>query len=235
MGSGPSASHTMGPAGAARAFAARTTAAAAYRVILYGSLAATGRGHMTDKAVIESLAPKGVDFVWKPDEVLPYHPNALRLVALDAAGGTLEEGLFYSIGGGEVHEEGVAPDTPDVYPDIGMTDLLQWCRDTGRPYWEYAWENEDAAIEEYLGEVRETMKQSIARGLATGGVLPGGLKLPRKAQSFYRKVNRNSPEFRRSGLLYSYALAVSEENAALGRVVTAPTCGSSGVLPSVLR
>ena len=225
----------MGPASAARDFAARTPEATAYRVTLYGSLAATGRGHMTDKAVIESLAPKDVNFEWKADEVLPYHPNALRLEALDAAGGTHEEALYFSVGGGEVHEDGVTPEMPEVYPDIGMTDLLQWCRDTGRPYWELVWEKEDADIEDFLGEVWETMKQSISRGLDTGGVLPGGLKLPRKAQSFYRKVKRNSPAFRRSGLLYSYALAVSEENAALGRVVTAPTCGSSGVLPSVLR
>ena len=235
IGFGPSSSHTMGPGRAAGDFADRTPGAASYRAVLYGSLAATGRGHMTDRVIMDRLAPRPVAFDWRPDEVLPFHANAFRLTAFDANGAEKEEALFYSVGGGAVQEEGVIRESPEVYPNLGMTSLIRWCRNTGRPYWELVWEKEDDGIETYLGEVWVVMQESIIRGLETSGVLPGVLKLARKAQSFHRKTMRNDPAYRRSGLLYSYALAVSEENAALGRVVTAPTCGSAGVLPSVLR
>ena len=225
----------MGPGRAAGDFGARTPRAASYRAVLYGSLAATGRGHMTDKAISDQLSPKPVDFDWRADEVQPYHANAFRLTAVGADGADMEEALFYSVGGGEVQEEGQIREPSEIYPNLGLTSLIQWCRKTGRPYWELVWEKEDSGIESYLGDVWEVMQESIIRGLETSGVLPGGLKLARKAQSFYRKTMRNDPAYRRSGLLYSYALAVSEENAGLGRVVTAPTCGSAGVLPAVLR
>lgn len=202
---------------------------------LYGSLAATGRGHMTDAAIAQALEPRRVEFEWRADEIPKIHPNALRIQARDSGGEILRETMFYSVGGGAVQEDGITSESPEIYPNLGMTSLIEWCRRTGRPYWDLVWEKEEDDFQDYLFMVWETMQDAVQSGLNTQGVLPGELRLSRKANGFYRKSMRSDPAFRRSGLLYSYALAVSEENAALGRVVTAPTCGSAGVMPSVLR
>jgi L-serine dehydratase len=235
IGHGPSSSHTMGPRMAAERFAARTESAVSYRITLFGSLAATGKGHMTDRSVSEALYPKSTEFLWKSGEFLPYHANAMAICALDKAGGTVEEALFYSVGGGAIQEDGAIGDTPELYPNLGMTSFIEWSRRNARPLWELVFEKEDKDIQVYLSDVWDVMQDAVQRGLEYEGVLPGELKLDRKAHGFFQKSRRSDPVFQRSGLLYAYALAVSEENASLGKVVTAPTCGSAGVMPSVLK
>jgi len=236
IGKGPSSSHTIGPRKASLKFLAASGGAASFRVTLYGSLAATGKGHLTDVAIRDVLEPKGhVEFVWRPSEVLPFHPNAMRFEALDSAGATICEQVIYSTGGGSIVTEGEAPDqSEDIYEISNMTDLMNWCNTTGKTYWEYAAEHEQSDLWTYLSIVWKVMKQSIANGLANEGVLPGPLNLRRKAASYYIRSHDYKDVLRTRGQIFAYALAVSEENASGGTIVTAPTCGSCGVVPSVL-
>ncbi len=224
----------MAPTRAAESFRTETPDAAAYRVTLHGSLAATGRGHLTDQAIARAFAPRPVEFVWRPDEELPEHPNALTCEALDAAGQLRARRRYFSLGGGAWTAEGAPPPTAAVYPRHSMRELLAWSEGFGRPLWQYASESEGPELEEFLGQVWAAMRRAVERGLAAEGVLAGGLHLPRKARSFARKAERAAGGFRRRGLLFAYALAAAEENAGGGEVVTAPTCGSSGILPAVL-
>ncbi len=234
IGTGPSSSHTMGPHRAARAFRQEYPAAARYRVTLYGSLAATGKGHLADRAVHEALAPAAVEIVWKPEEFLPAHPNGMRLEALDDAGGVIGAWQVYSVGGGALRGDGFPP-TPEMYPLTTMEAILnEYCAREGQPLWAYVEACEGKEIWDFLAEVWRMMRAAIARGLEAEGALPGGLGLMRKAWSIHRKAITGGRHFRRTGLLVAYALAVAEENAAGGIIVTAPTCGSAGVLPAVL-
>ena len=238
IGRGPSSSHTMGPHRAACIFLGRHPGSPAFEVTLYGSLAATGKGHLTDVAVRDALGANGaaVDIVWRSDVTLPYHPNGMKFVSKDAEGRTTDEWTVYSVGGGTLSEgEGGLIDAgPDIYPLNTIGEIIQWCKDTGRTFWEYAEEFEDPDIWDYLSTVWHTMKESVERGLSNEGVLPGPLHLSRKAATYYIKVAGYRKNLQTRGLVFSYALAVSEENASGGTVVTAPTCGSSGVLPAVL-
>lgn len=235
IGHGPSSSHTMGPSRVATAFGSKYADAAAFKVILYGSLAATGKGHLTDKAIIDALSPRTVEFEWQPAVFLPQHPNALRITAFDGEGKELGETLAYSVGGGQVLYDGAEENKAEqIYPLTNMTSILDWVLSTGRTFWEYVREYEDSDILDYMQEVWRVMKSAIERGLNEEGVLPGGLNLPRKAASYYYKAQSYRDSMQRRGLLFSYALAVSEENANGGKVVTAPTCGSCGVLPSIM-
>lgn len=211
--------------------------AASFEVILYGSLAATGKGHMTDVAIIDVLslvAPVTID--WRPNVFLPFHPNGMTFSALDASGNSLEEWTIYSVGGGALAKEGTDIDTmtPDIYEFDTIKNIMQWCKDSGRSYWEYVEICEGPEIWDYLDECWTAMKKSITRGLDNESVLPGQLHLPRKAAKYYIKASGYKDSLRSRGLVFAYALAVSEENAAGSRIVTAPTCGSSGVLPAVL-
>lgn len=237
IGYGPSSSHTMGPRMAAIRFRdGLTVTPSRFEVTLYGSLAATGKGHMTDVAVIDALKDTApVEVLWEPDTVLPFHPNALRLKALAEDGSVLAEDLYYSIGGGDIVRDGESvPAEPDIYDMTTISNILQWCRQTGRTFWEYVEICEGPEIWDFLKEVWEAMKASVERGLEAEGVLPGPLGVARKAVSYYvRAAGRNS-SLKSRGLVYAYALAVSEENASGHQIVTAPTCGSSGVLPAVL-
>lgn len=236
IGCGPSASHALGPRLAAERFRGRAPQAASHRVTLFGSLAATGRGHLTDAAIREALAPRPVEFVWRPDQTLPAHPNAMDFEALDPAGGLLARARFYSLGGGALREEGEpAHAAAEVYPLGDAASLLKWAAQNGQPLWAYVESCESPAIWEYLAEVWQAMQAAIERGLRTEGALPGPLRLGRKAASYLRKAQRMAEPFRGVGVLCAYALAAAEENAAGMRVVTAPTCGSSGALPAVLR
>ena len=236
IGMGPSSSHTMGPRKAAEIFLKRHPDAAAFQVILYGSLAATGKGHMTDVAIADILQPVApVEILWKPKVFLPFHPNGMQFAAKDAAGNTLEEWTVYSIGGGELAEEGkTLSEDAEIYEMNRMTDILQWCERTGKNYWEYVKENENSDIWDYLASVWVTMKEAILRGLDAEGVLPGPLNLRRKASTYYIRASGFKQSLQSRGLVFAYALAVSEENAAGGKIVTAPTCGSCGVMPAVL-
>ncbi|MCF0199875.1 MAG: L-serine ammonia-lyase [Bacteroidales bacterium] len=234
IGVGPSSSHTMAPQKAASIFNQRNPNAASFEVTLYGSLAATGKGHMTDWAIVSTLhAP--TEIVWKPDVFLPFHPNGMLFKALDNDKNVLDEWTVFSIGGGDLAEEGKPSESPDVYPLTHLVDILDWCERSGRTYWEYVYTYENKTeIEDYLMEVWKVMKEAVERGLQTEGVLPGPLNLSRKAAMYHIKASGYTHTLRSRGLVYSYALAVSEENASGGRVVTAPTCGSCGVMPAVL-
>ncbi len=238
IGKGPSSSHTMGPQKAARIFADKHPDAMSFEVTLYGSLAATGRGHMTDVAieeVLEQVAP--VNIVWRPSVFLPFHPNGMRFVSFGQGGMKTDDWTVYSIGGGalsEGKEMGDAFDTPEVYGMNTMTEIMQWCSNTGRSYWEYVEQCEDSGFWDYLMEVWNVMKQAIERGLNHEGRLPGPLNLMRKAPIYYVKASGYKQSLQTRGLVYAYALAVSEENASGGTIVTAPTCGACGVLPAVL-
>ena len=234
IGVGPSSSHTMGPQKAAALFNERYPNAARFEVTLYGSLAATGKGHMTDWAILNTLqAP--TEIVWHPEIILPFHPNGMLFKAFDEGDGVLGEWQVYSIGGGNLAEEGKQSDSPDLYPLTKMTDILDWCEKRGRTYWEYVFEHENQKeIEDYMMEVWQVMKAAVERGLQAEGVLPGPLNLSRKAAMYHIKASGYTHTLRSRGLVYSYALAVSEENASGGRIVTAPTCGSCGVMPAVL-
>ena len=235
IGKGPSSSHTMGPRYAAEAFAQKNPTAVRYTATLFGSLAATGKGHLTDVAIIEAFAPKECAIDWRPDVFLPFHPNAMHFKALDAQGNVLGEETLYSIGGGDVVKEGESrSDTRKVYEMTTIGKILEWCNKTGQSYWEYVQQREDSGIWDYLAEVWTVMKNAVERGIEAEGVLPGGLGVRRKAISYYLNARGYAANLQSRGLVYAYALGVSEENASGGEIVTAPTCGSSGVLPAVL-
>lgn len=237
IGRGPSSSHTMGPQHAAEIFLEKCNDAAKYVVTLYGSLAATGKGHMTDQAIGDVLKGHGqLEIRWEPQTFLPYHPNGMRFQAYDAGQNLLSDWTVFSVGGGAL-SEGKGFDKFDVaetYAYPNLTEIMKWCYDNGRNYWEYVEMCEQKDIWDYLGEVWNAMKQSISNGLTNEGVLPGPLKLPRKAANYYTKATSYKPLLQERSLIYAYALAVSEENASGGTVVTAPTCGSCGVMPAVL-
>lgn len=236
IGVGPSSSHTMGPKRAAEKFLKLHDGVAKYHVTLYGSLAATGKGHMTDKAIINVLstvAPTEIE--WKPSVFLPFHPNAMTFAAYANDGALLGKRTYYSIGGGDIVEEGQSISArQEVYGLSHISEIKEWCSKSGRTYWEYVNECESADIWDYLREVWQVMKESVQRGIEAEGVLPGGLGVSRKAVSYYVKALGYTGSLKSRGLVYAYALAVSEENASGGKIVTAPTCGSCGVIPGVL-
>ena len=236
IGIGPSSSHTMGPRNAAEQFLARTPEAKTYEVTLYGSLAATGKGHMTDVAILETLEPHApTKIIWQPHFFLPFHPNGMTFKAKDKNGKVYNEWTVYSVGGGALAEEGISTNvSPDIYDMTKMSEILGWCERTGRSYWEYVQLCEDSDIWDYLHEVWRTMQEAVERGLEQEGALPGPLNLRRKAATYYIKANGYKDNLKSRGLVFSYALAVSEENASGGKIVTAPTCGSCGVVPAVL-
>ena len=235
IGTGPSSSHSMGPCRAAEIFLRQQPDAPCYRVTLFGSLAATGKGHLTDKALENTFGERELNLVWRPEEELPLHPNALRFEALSSSGELLKSWEVYSVGGGALKGVGVsAASLPIAYLPT-MDRILAHCSATGESFWEYVEACEGQEIWDFLAEVWQAMSCSLERGLSREGVLPGGLGLARRAQSFFRKASRYGPEFKQQGLLFSYAHAVAEENASGGVVVTAPTCGAAGVLPAVLR
>ena len=236
IGIGPSSSHTMGPRNAAEQFLARHPEAKSFEVTLYGSLAATGKGHMTDRAILDTLEPHApVNLKWEPQFFLPFHPNGMLFKSKDENGKVTDEWTVYSVGGGALAEEGDnALASPDIYDMTTMSQILNWCERTGRSYWEYVQQCESSDIWDYLHEVWKTMQEAVERGLEQEGALPGPLNLRRKAATYYIKANGYKDNLKSRGLVFSYALAVSEENASGGKIVTAPTCGSCGVVPAVL-
>ena len=258
IGIGPSSSHTMGPQAAAQIYLERHPEATAFDVTLYGSLAATGKGHMTDVAIIGILEPKGpVTLHWEPRTFLPFHPNGMKFAVLQPDGTLFDEWTVYSIGGGALSEGSTtsfsaSPSTapsrfsksgeahtcaatpPSIYDLTTMADIIDWCQQSGRTFWEYVERCEGPAIWDFLREVWHVMQEAVERGINHEGVLPGPLGLQRKAPVYYVKAKGYKANLQSDGLVYAYALAVSEENASGGRIVTAPTCGSCGVLPAVL-
>jgi len=234
IGAGPSASHTMGPKRAAELFLQRHPDAAAWRVTLYASLAATGRGHLTDVAMQQVFSGRKFDIVWKPRESLPFHPNGMLWEALGADGAVTGSWTVFSIGGGALREEN-SPPPPDLYVRRSMAEILKFARDNNEPLWKLVEVREGKEIWAYLAECWQAMQEAIERGLEAHGTLPGSLKLRRKAHRHHEQAKGRPGPLQRTGLLTAYALAVSEENASAGQVVTAPTCGACGVMPAVLR
>lgn len=226
----------MGPRKASLLFAEQLGNATRCVITLYGSLAATGRGHLTDRAILDVLEPlveTSID--WQPDIVLPFHTNGMKFTAYDADGNVTAEQTYYSVGGGDIVREGESR-TPaeSIYPMTKIKEIQKWCEETGRSYWEYVGQVEGDDIWDYLAEVWTVMKEAVERGLEAEGVLPGGLGVRRKAVSYYVHASGYTSSLKSRGLVYSYALAVSEENASGGKIVTAPTCGSCGIVPAVL-
>ena len=232
IGYGPSSSHTMGPRRAAEMFLQKHPEAATFEITLYGSLAATGKGHMTDVALLDVMP--NAKIIWRSDIFLDYHPNGMTFKSFDNEGKTTDEWTVFSIGGGALAEEGKNIESDDIYTMTTMTEILDYCNKTGKSYWEYVEECEGVEIWDYLAEIWNVMKESVEAGLDAEGVLPGPLHLRRKAATYNIKATGYQDNLRSRGLVFAYALAVSEHNASGGKIVTAPTCGSCGVLPGVL-
>ena len=236
IGYGPSSSHTMAPRKASELFLKENTNAKRFEITLYGSLAATGKGHLTDKAIIDVLGKERTKIHWRSDVFLDLHPNAMKFEAFDENNQLLSTNTYYSIGGGKIIQENskLGLEIKEVYPHHNLTEILQYLDENGLTFWEYVQEFEDENIWDYLREVLQVMKKSVEDGLNEEGVLPGGLRLRRKAMSYYTKARSYKPSLKGRCLVQAYALAVSEQNASGGKIVTAPTCGSCGVVPAVL-
>lgn len=237
IGKGPSSSHTMGPFKSVRHYVNNHTQAQKILVTLYGSLAATGKGHLTDWACEDAFRDGTVVIVWMPKENLPMHPNGMTIGVLEPDGSASDVWTYYSIGGGDivcVEHPIEAEGDKEVYELTTMKDILDWCNTNGKSYWEYVDERENSEVWEHLGKVWKVMREAVERGIDQEGSLPGPLNLRRKASSYFIRAEGYSDVLRTRGLIFAYALAVSEENASGGMIVTGPTCGSCGVLPSVL-
>ena len=238
IGRGPSSSHTIGPERAAKLMLARYPHADRFRATLFGSLALTGKGHNTDMVLKKTFAPRACDVVFDRDTPTPVHPNTLDIAAYE--GEKLCAALrFYSVGGGTIRIEGEPEENAGiddrVYPLSTFDDISAYCKKHNIRLWQYVRECEGEAVFAYLEEIWQQMKASIHEGLTTTGVLPGCLGTQRRAQHLFNQRHIDeSAQTKENRLVCSYAFAVSEQNAAGGTIVTAPTCGSCGVLPSVL-
>ncbi len=227
----------MGPRKAAKDFLARHPEAESYECTLFGSLAATGRGHLTDYAIETVFKGRKLNILWEPGIIKPLHPNALTLKGFDKEGSLIGEETYYSVGGGKVQTEtDFGSKAKEVYPSLlsQMNKILRYCDREGCQIWELAVKYEGEEILDYMEEIWTIMEKAVKRGLLEEGVLKGGLKLPRKACQYYTQAQDFSGPLGYTAKAISYALAVAEENAAGGKIVTAPTCGSCGVVPGVL-
>lgn len=235
IGIGPSSSHTMGPQKAAAKFIEAYPDADAYRVVLYGSLAMTGKGHLTDIAIKEAFAPRAVEIVFDTETQNLPHPNTLDLSAV--ADGKTVLWRAISPGGGLIKIEGQRQTDPvNVYPHRSFGDIAKYCTEKEIRLCDYVREFEGDEIFEFLGEVWRAMNRSISEGLKNSGMLDGGLRVMRKAKWLFNSRHIDeSPEVKENRIVCAFAFAVSEQNAGGGRIVTAPTCGACGVLPAVLR
>ena len=237
IGKGPSSSHTMGPERAARLFRSEHPECDSFRVMLYGSLSKTGVGHGTDRVIRDILSPLPTDIVFAGDPPEGFHPNTLDFHGFKSG----EEIAFLrveSVGGGDIRVPGQSHrDTPDVYPENSFAEIADFCKwryiDKLSDYVEL---NEGEDIWVFLAEVWQTMKNAIAEGLSTEGILPGGLKVQRKAKFLIEQTpEEDIPALMEFQRIAAYAYAVAEQNADNGTIVTAPTCGACGVVPAVLK
>ena len=236
IGKGPSSSHTIGPERAAKLFKSEHPDADGFRVVLYGSLSKTGRGHGTDRVLQEVLSHLPTEIIFS--EEMPHgvhHPNTMDFFA-QKDGQDVDTMRVQSIGGGDIHIEGRDDlELPEIYPENSFAEVEQFCRFRGLDLAEYVEINEGEDIWEFLDEIWRTMKRSVEEGLMTEGMLPGGLKVERKAKMLFEHPAPNEvPQVRECRIVSAYAFAVSEQNADCGTIVTAPTCGACGVLPASL-
>ena len=235
IGRGPSSSHTMGPSYAAARFREAFPQADGFSVTLFGSLAKTGKGHLTDVAVKDAFAPVPTQVVFDTETDVKKHPNTMELEAFQK-GTSLGSWQVYSVGGGKIEIEGQpAAAAQNVYPHSTFAEIKEYCQAREIRLWQYAEECEGKELWDYLSEVWQQMKSAVKSGLNTEGVLRGGLNVQRKAKVLFRQRHIDeSAETRENRLVCAYAFAVSEENAGGGTIVTAPTCGACGVLPAVM-
>ena len=237
IGIGPSSSHTMGPVFAVRKCREANPEADRFRVKLYGSLAKTGRGHGTDRAIVQELSPLPCEVIFDCDDshVLE-HPNTMDVTAF-CGDRELSTQRVLSIGGGEIRMLGEAFTEREIkYREKSFTEIATLCKARNIRLSDYVFEHEDADFRSFLGEVWYTMLAAIREGLTHTGTLPGGLGVERKAQRLFNQRHIDeSPQTRENRLVCAYAFAVSEQNADCGLIVTAPTCGACGVLPAVLK
>ena len=236
-GIGPSSSHTMGPAYAAADFLKDFEQADVFSVELFGSLAKTGKGHGTDRALKEILGFKVHDIIFNTDDDtnIP-HPNTLKFTAF-SNNQIIGERVYLSVGGGEIRVLGSKPDPEaELYREKTFTEIAELCKSRNIRLSDYVFEHEGEDFKKFLADVWKTMCSAIMEGLTHKGVLPGGLNVERKAQHLYsQKHIDESPQTRENRIVCAYAFAVSEQNADCGTIVTAPTCGACGVVPAVLK
>ncbi len=231
-GLGPSSSHTMGPAKAAERFLSQHDGAQRYAVVLYGSLAMTGEGHGTDRAVKRVFGSRHVEIIF--DKTSPcVHPNTMDFVAFNGDAESVRE-QYFSIGGGEIVLAGEKPDEQqNVYPHDSFAQIKQFCAQNKLSLWQYAVQFEGESILNFALDVWHTMKNVVEEGLHKDGVLPGGLNVARRAkQLFYDPNKRSTAQSNKDRIVAAYAFAVGEQNASGGEIITAPTCGASGVVPA---
>ncbi len=237
IGRGPSSSHTMGPDKAARYFRSAYKDAESFKVILYGSLSSTGKGHKTDEAILDVFEGTDIELVFGPWETegLP-HENTMEFIAFKEGKEIARERIM-SVGGGQIVVEGnPGMDEEDVYDLRTFGQIAEFCNAHNMRLWEYVEMNEGKEIWDYLHEIWKAMKNAVNEGLSTRGILDGGLGVERKAQYLYNQSHIDESEITRENrLVCAYAFAVSEQNAGGGVIVTAPTCGACAVLPSVLK
>ncbi|MDF2700683.1 MAG: L-serine dehydratase [Haloplasmataceae bacterium] len=234
IGFGPSSSHTMGPQRAALRFLEKTQGLAVNKFIveLYGSLAATGVGHLTDWIIKKTLGEDKTEIVFKPDVTYEFHTNGMKFIAFDESGNVVLDYLVFSVGGGTILEENeVRKGAGKIYKLNMMSDILDWCQNSQKKLYEYVEYEDGYDIYNHLSEVWQVMKQCVDVGLQKEDVLPGILNLKRKAKKFYEAYLKDKDI---TTLMFACSQAVSEQNASGSVVVTAPTCGASGVLPGLL-
>ncbi len=236
IGNGPSSSHTMGPEYASKYFLTVAPDADAYKVVLYGSLALTGKGHLTDVSVIDAFGDRNIDIVFNTEVTDLPHENTMDFVAYKN-GEVIANRRIMSIGGGDIRVEGEQSiEAPEIYSERSFKEIEDYCLSKNIRLCDYVYEREDEGIRNYLAEVWEVMKDEIQSGLTTSGILPGGLNVERVAQLLYgRRHIDESPETRQNRIVCAYAFAAAEQNASCGKIVTAPTCGACAVLPAVLK
>ena len=238
IGAGPSSSHTIGPERATKRVKEKFPDADSYIVELWGSLAATGKGHYTDKIIIETFKPIPVEIIWKPEFVHELHTNGMKFIALDKDKEEIGEWVVFSVGGGTIRDYDELTDKSpkkEVYPLNSMKEIIKWCKDNNKHLWQYVEECEGPSIWQHLKFIDQAMTDAVQRGLEKEGDVPGPFKYPKRAREMYDKALSKRASLVFTNKIFAYALAVSEENASMGQVVTAPTCGASGVVPGVLR
>ncbi|MEG0592644.1 MAG: L-serine ammonia-lyase, iron-sulfur-dependent, subunit alpha [Coprobacillus sp.] len=235
IGVGPSSSHTMGPQRAAKRVLELYPDAAYFHVDLYGSLSLTGKGHLTDYIIEKTFSPKKVTFSFKSD-TLPFHPNGMIIHVFDKDDNEVKAIEVYSVGGGSILFKGdMEEQQKECYKLNTMDEILTYVDKNGMSLYDYILENEEENFEQFLQDILDAMFLSVDMGLKKEGTIHGKLKLKRVAKSMYQHAQNTRREADRERLfITSYAYAVSEENADGGQIVTAPTCGASGIMPAIL-
>ena len=236
IGNGPSSSHTMGPKRATEKFKNQYPEADKFKIILYGSLALTGKGQLSDYIIKETLSNYEVEIIFDTETPCNIHPNTFDIFAYKN-NNLLDRWRIYSVGGGTFKIEGEeASDFKEVYPHKNFNEIKEYVKDNNIDLFDYVclYEGKEK-ITEYLYSVWNAMQNAIEKGLASSGTIPGRLKLTKKAKQIYdNKLEIETENIKKTRLISSYSYATTEENASGGVIVTAPTCGACGVLPAVL-